>query len=121
MGYNIDDKTRRIIGHFMGVQAGTKMTVQLCGCQMQKGLDCGPQVLAMALAFFMGQDPSTAKLSHPLLRETLEIIFENQIVQIFPTPQAGEEIAMVKERPAVTFDVPKLWHNRVEAGKAPAA
>ena len=94
MGYNIDDETRRIIDHLIGVQAGKKMTVQLRGCQMQKELDCGPQILAVTFAFFMGQDPSTARFSHTLLRETLEIIFENQIVQIFPTPQAGEEIAI---------------------------
>ena len=92
----MDDETKRIIGHLMGIPAGMKITVMQHGCEKQKGLDCGLHVIAMAIAFVLGLDPADAKFSHLRLRETLRTIFECQRIQMFPVPEKGEVAVMTK-------------------------
>ena len=73
----------------------------------------------MAIAFLLGQDPSEARFAPKLLRLTLRTIFETESIQMFPTPGIEENVDRVKF--AVPFEVPQLWHDRLEAGKAAAA
>ena len=113
LGLKISKELHRVIGHLMKLKEATKVTITYGACQRQVKLNCGVHVIAMALCFAQGADPSTAQFSHALMRDHLRHCFEVQALTDFPPPQAKEKIVNVSGEGIVEFKVPKLWHKLV--------
>lgn len=111
LDFDITDETQRVIGHFLRLKEGESIEIHRRRNQMQKGVDCGLHVIAMATAFVFGQDISSTTFDDRSLRNHLYNCYVNHSMVPFPRARRDQEVIFTKES-VVQIIIPRLWHKK---------